>query len=76
VWEACQQVKANQDAAGVDEETIATFEQDLSRNLYKLWNRMSSGVVLPAAVKQVESPKAQDGTRKVGILCPIESRRL
>src|ERR1700760_583666 len=43
VWNACQQVKANQGAAGVDEETIAMFEQDLSKNLYKLWNRMSSG---------------------------------
>ena len=43
VWEAYQQVKANRGAAGVDDETIADFEQDLSKNLYKLWNRMSSG---------------------------------
>jgi retron-type reverse transcriptase len=47
VWEACQQVKANQGAAGVDEETIAMFEQDLFRNLYKLWNSMSSGPYFP-----------------------------
>src|SRR5487761_2681206 len=44
VWEAYQQVKANRGAAGIDDETIAMFEQDLPKNLYKLWNRMSSGV--------------------------------
>ena len=43
VWEAYQEVKANRGAAGIDEETIARFEQNLSKNLYKLWNRMSSG---------------------------------
>ena len=53
VWEAYQQVKANRGAAGIDEETIAMFEQDLSRNLYKLWNRMSSGSYFPPPVKQV-----------------------
>ena len=49
VWEAYQQVKANRGAAGIDDETIDDFEQDLSKNLYKLWNRMSSGSYLPAA---------------------------
>jgi len=53
VWEAYQQVKANRGAAGIDEETIAMFEQDLSKNLYKLWNRMSSGAYFPPPVKQV-----------------------
>ena len=43
VWEAYQQVKANRGAAGIDGETLAMFEQNLSGNLYKLWNRMSSG---------------------------------
>jgi retron-type reverse transcriptase len=43
VWEAYQLVKANRGAAGVDDETIAMSEQNLSGNLYKLWNRMSSG---------------------------------
>ena len=42
----------------VDDETIAMFEQNLSRNLYKLWNRMSSGSYFPPPVKQVEIPKA------------------
>jgi hypothetical protein len=67
VWEAYQQVKANRGAAGIDEETIAMFEQNLSRNLYKLWNRMSSGSYFPPPVKQVEIPKAKGGTRKLGI---------
>ena len=67
VWEAYQQVKANRGAAGIDEETIAMFEQNLSRNLYKLWNRMSSGSYIPPPVKQVEIPKAKGGTRKLGI---------
>jgi group II intron reverse transcriptase/maturase len=67
VWEAYQQVKANRGAAGIDEETIAMFDQNLSRNLYKLWNRMSSGSYFPPPVKQVEIPKAKGGTRKLGI---------
>ena len=67
VWEAYQQVKANRGAAGIDDETIAMFEQNLSRNLYKLWNRMSSGSYFPPPVRQVEIPKAKGGTRKLGI---------
>lgn len=67
VWEAYQQVKANRGAAGIDDETIAMFEQNLSGNLYKLWNRMSSGSYFPPPVKQVEIPKANGGTRKLGI---------
>jgi len=74
VWEAYQQVKANRGAAGIDEETIAMFEQDLSRNLYKLWNRMASGSYFPPPVKQVEIPKAKGGTRKLGI--PTVSDRI
>jgi RNA-directed DNA polymerase len=67
VWEAFQHVKANRGAAGIDEESIAMFEQDLSRNLYKLWNRMSSGSYIPPPVKLVEIPKASGGKRKLGI---------
>src|SRR3981081_817429 len=74
VWEAYQQVKANRGAAGVDEETIAMFEQNLSKNLYKLWNRMSSGSYFPPPVKQVEIPKAKGGTRRLGI--PTVSDRI
>lgn len=67
VWEAYRQVKVNQGAAGIDEESIAMFERNLPKNLYKLWNRMSSGSYFPPPVKQVEIPKAKDGTRKLGI---------
>ncbi len=74
VWEAYQQVKANRGAAGIDEETIAMFGQNLSKNLYKLWNRMSSGSYFPPPVKQVEIPKAKGGTRKLGI--PTVSDRI
>jgi RNA-directed DNA polymerase len=67
VWEAYQHVKANRGAAGIDDETIAMYEQNLSKNLYKLWNRMSSGSYIPPPVKQVEIPKASGGFRKLGI---------
>jgi hypothetical protein len=49
VWEAWRRVKANKGVAGVDEVSIARFEQDLKGNLYKIWNRMSSGCYFPAA---------------------------
>ncbi|MGY2491779.1 group II intron reverse transcriptase/maturase [Cupriavidus sp. CP313] len=74
VWEAYQLVRANRGAAGVDDETIAMFEQNLSGNLYKLWNRMSSGSYFPPPVKQVEIPKAKGGTRKLGV--PTVSDRI
>jgi RNA-directed DNA polymerase len=74
VWEAYQLVKANRGAAGVDDETIAIFERNLSGNLYKLWNRMSSGSYFPPPVKQVEIPKAKGGTRKLGV--PTVSDRI
>jgi RNA-directed DNA polymerase len=74
VWEAYQLVRANRGAAGVDDETIAMFEQNLSGNLYKLWNRMTSGSYFPPPVKQVEIPKAKGGTRKLGV--PTVSDRI
>lgn len=67
VWEAYQQVKANRGAAGIDDETIEMFERNLAGNLYKLWNRMSSGSYFPPPVKQVEIPKATGGTRRLGV---------
>jgi hypothetical protein len=57
VLEAYQRVRANQGAAGVDGESIAAFERDLKGNLYKLWNRMSSGCYFPPPVRAVEIPK-------------------
>src|SRR5438132_14258244 len=67
VWEAFKRVKANQGAAGVDGQSIADFEADLSNNLYKLWNRLSSGSYFPPPVKRVDIPKASGGTRPLGI---------
>ena len=67
VWEAYQRVKANKGAAGVDGQSVGQFEQDLSNNLYRLWNRMSSGSYFPPPVKAVEIPKASGGVRILGI---------
>ena len=67
VWEAYKRVKANQGAAGVDEQSIADFEKDLKGNLYKIWNRMSSGSYFPPPVRTVEIPKDDGGKRKLGI---------
>src|SRR6202021_1121033 len=67
VWKAFKRVKANQGAAGVDKQSIAGFEADLSHNLYKLWNRMCSGSYFPPPVRRVEIPKADGGMRPLGI---------
>src|SRR6202011_3450626 len=67
VWKAFKRVKANQGAAGVDKQSIAGFEADLSNNLYKLWNRMCSGSYFPPPVRRVEIPKADGGMRPLGI---------
>jgi hypothetical protein len=63
VWEAWLHVKANQGAAGIDAETIERFETKLAANLYKLWNRMSSGSYFPPPVKAVPVPKKSGGVR-------------
>ena len=67
VWEAYKRVKANRGAAGVDEQSLEEFDQDLRGNLYKIWNRMSSGSYLPPAVKRVEIPKKGGGMRPLGV---------
>jgi len=68
VWEAFERVKANKGAAGVDDQSIAEFEADRDRNLYKIWNRMSSGSYFPPPVKAVEIPKAGGkGIRVLGV---------
>lgn len=67
VWEAYKRVKANRGAAGVDEQSITEFEVNLKGNLYKLWNRMSSGSYFPPPVKRVEIAKREGGTRPLGI---------
>ena len=67
VWEAYNKVRANQGAAGVDGQTISDFEADLENNLYKLWNRLSSGSYFPPPVRRVDIPKSDGKTRPLGI---------
>jgi len=68
VWDAWLKVKANKGAPGMDGQSIEDFEADLKGNLYKIWNRMSSGSYFPPPVKAVEIPKAHGaGTRILGV---------
>jgi RNA-directed DNA polymerase len=68
VWEAWGKVKANKGAPGVDGQSVAEFEKDLKGNLYKIWNRMSSGSYFPPPVRAVEIAKAHGaGTRILGV---------
>jgi retron-type reverse transcriptase len=67
VWKAFKRVRVNQGAAGVDGQSIEEFEKDLSNNLYKLWNRMSSGSYFPPPVRRVEIPKPDGRKRPLGI---------
>ena len=68
VWEAWKKVKANKGAPGVDGCSIEEFEKDLRNNLYKIWNRMSSGSYFPPPVRAVEIPKPHGGgTRILGV---------
>jgi RNA-directed DNA polymerase len=74
VWDAYKRVKANRGAAGVDDQTIEEFERELANNLYKLWNRMSSGSYFPPPVKRVNIEKRGGGFRPLGI--PTVSDRI
>ena len=74
VWEAYRDVKAKGGAAGVDKESIEDFETDLKDNLYRLWNRMSSGSYFPPPVKGVAIPKKSGGVRVLGV--PTVSDRI
>ncbi len=67
VLEAWERVKANRGAAGIDEQSIQDFEGRLKDNLYRIWNRMSSGSYLPPPVRTVAIPKNGGGERKLGI---------
>ena len=67
VYEAFRRVKANAGSAGVDKQSIAEFEENLKDNLYKIWNRMSSGSDMPPPVKAVAIPKKSGGDRLLGI---------
>ncbi|GGV04562.1 hypothetical protein GCM10010502_69140 [Kitasatospora aureofaciens] len=76
VLEAYRQVKRNKGASGVDGQSIDDFEKDLQGNLYKIWNRMSSGTYFPPPVRAVEIPKQHGGgTRLAFPLSPTGWRR-
>lgn len=74
VWEAYQRVKAKQGAAGVEEESLADFEGNLTNNLSKLWNRLASGSYFPPPVRTVAIPKRDGGQRLLGM--PTVSDRM
>ncbi len=74
VWDAYRRVKANRGAAGVDGQSLEAFEKDLKGNLYKIWNRMSSGSYFPSPVRLVEIPKSDGRMRPLGI--PTVSDRI
>lgn len=67
VWEAYKRVKANKGAAGVDQQSLVEFEQSLAGNLYRIWNRMSSGSYFPPPVRAVAIPKKSGGERILGV---------
>ena len=67
VREAYRKVRSNRGSAGVDEISLKAFDEHLSKNLYKLWNRLSSGSYFPMPVKEVIIPKSDGGQRKLGI---------
>jgi RNA-directed DNA polymerase len=67
VAEAWKRVKANRGSAGVDDVGLDDFAKNLKDNLYKVWNRMSSGSYFPPPVKVVEIPKSDGKLRKLGI---------
>jgi RNA-directed DNA polymerase len=74
VWQAYLEVKSNGGAAGVDKQSIEAFEQNLKNNLYRLWNRLSSGSYFPPPVKAVSIRKKSGGTRTLGV--PTVSDRI
>ena len=67
VKQAWELVKAKRGGGGIDGQEIRDFEKNLKDNLYRIWNRMSSGSYFPPAVKVVEIPKKDGGKRKLGI---------
>lgn len=74
VWEAYLKVKSNKGAAGLDGQSIEEFDRNLKQNLYRIWNRMSSGSYFPPPVRTVKIPKANGGERTLGI--PTVSDRI
>ena len=67
VVEAYKRIKANKGSAGIDDQSLQDFDADKRNNLYKIWNRLSSGSYMPPPVLRVEIPKGDGGTRALGI---------
>ena len=67
VWKAYKGVKRNGGSAGVDKQSIAMFDEAQSKNLYKIWNRMTSGSYFPPPVRTVFIPKSNGSKRALGI---------
>ena len=67
VMDAWRKVKSNSGSAGIDGKSVEDFEKNLKNNLYKIWNRMSSGTYFPPPVLTVSIPKKSGGIRKLGI---------
>ena len=65
VFEAYRKVKSNAGGAGVDKQSLKDFEKNLKNNLYKIWNRLSSGSYFPPPVRPVPIPKKTGGTRNL-----------
>lgn len=74
VWSAYKKVRSNKGSAGIDNQSLVEYKENLEDNLYKLWNRMSSGSYFPEAVKEVSIPKTDGKRRKLGI--PTVSDRI
>ncbi len=74
VFEAYRRVKANKGSEGIDDDSIEDFEENLEDNLYKIWNRMSSGTYFPPPVKAVDIPKDNQEVRRLGV--PTVSDRI
>jgi len=67
VWEAYKEIRSNGKAAGIDGINLADYAKDLQHNLYKLWNRMTSGSYFPSSIREKQIPKSGGGTRGLGI---------
>lgn len=67
IWDAYQRVKANRGAVGVDPVSIEAFDENRDGNLYRIWNRLSSGSYFPPAVRAVPIPKKTGGERILGV---------
>ena len=67
VWHAYKKVRKNKGSGGIDGKSLSSYSKDLENNLYKLWNRLTSGSYFPIAVKQVSIPKRNGSQRKLGI---------